>query len=69
MIDLSRETELIKHVFSNDKGRELLALWDNVFTRRSSFQPDSTPEQTAFSEGTRMFYQTIRNIFDAEVKK
>lgn len=63
-----REAQLIKHVFSNDKGRELLALWGEIFNKRSTYHPGNTPQDTAYNEGLRMFYQTIQSIFDEETK-
>jgi len=63
-----REAELIKHVFATDQGRELLALWSEMF-KRSSHQIGNTPQDTGFNEGLRMFYTQIQIVFDEETKK
>jgi len=65
---LGREAELIKHVFATDQGRELLALWNEIFNRRSTYNQGSTSEDLAYNEGLRMFYQQIQIIFDEETK-
>jgi len=61
------ERELIRNVFSNDQGRELLDLWEEVFYR-SSHHADQSSEQTAFMEGNRAFYTAIKLTFLEETK-
>ena len=65
---MGRETELIKHVFATDQGRELLELWNEIFNKRSTYYKGSTSEDVAYNEGLRMFYQQIQIIFDEETK-
>ena len=66
---LNRESELIKHVFATDQGRELLSLWDEIFNKRSTYYKGCTSEDTAYNEGLRMFYQQLQIIFDQEEAK
>jgi hypothetical protein len=54
--------ELLRNVFSNDQGRKLLDIWHVNYGERLSFYAGNTPEETAFREGERSFYQHIINI-------
>lgn len=52
--------ELLLRVFGNPNGDELLAEWQQMYGDRPSHSKDNTPEHTAFLEGERNFYTTIK---------
>jgi len=56
------ENELIKAVFGNAKGEELLNEWKKVYGDRISYDPSHKPEDTAYFEGQRSFYLVIEQI-------
>ncbi len=56
------ETELVKTVFSNPKGEELLEYWNEIYMNRTSFHPENTPEATSFNEGLRAFVLAIHSL-------
>ena len=62
--DNKTEVNMVKAVFSNDKGRELLAYWDKSINRNPSYFRDNTPEQTAFNEGVRGFILFLLNTVE-----
>ena len=59
--------QLLKTVFSNKAGDKLLHTWKLNYGDRLSFYAGNSPEETAFREGERSFYQHIVNYLE-EVK-
>lgn len=55
---------LLRTVFSNDQGRKILDIWKVNYGDRLSFYAGNTPEETAFREGERSFYQHIINMLE-----
>ena len=64
MSEEKTEIDMVKAVFSNDKGRELLDYWDEIVNMKPSFHPGNTAEQTAFNEGVRSFYLAIVTMLE-----
>lgn len=60
--DLVDERDLIRSVFANRAGAELLDYWDQVFMHKCSFHPQNTPETTAYNEGLRAFVLAIHSL-------
>ena len=54
--------EQVKQVFSNPAGEKLLAMLQEIYGRRISYQPGQTPEETAFREGERNIVQQLEDI-------
>ncbi|MCP3870620.1 MAG: hypothetical protein GY703_21515 [Gammaproteobacteria bacterium] len=59
-----KEHDLIKAVFANQKGEQLLAFWEKVYGERLSYEVGNTPEQTAFNEGERAFLLSINQLLE-----
>ena len=59
-----KEHELIKTVFANTHGEQLMAFWGKVYGARASYEPGQSPEQTAFNEGERAFYLNIKYLLE-----
>lgn len=59
-----KEHELIKGVFSNQQGEQLMEFWQKVYGERISYERENTPEQTAFNEGERNFYLSIKQLLE-----
>jgi len=64
---LKSEQDLIKTVFANQKGQELLDIWKDVYGDRLSYVAGNTSEDTAFFEGQRAVYLSIIQFL--EMKK
>ena len=58
--------ELIRRVFSNQAGEELMDRWREMFGDRRSYFPNQRPEDTAFMEGERAFYLHIKEMLRHE---
>ena len=56
--------QLLRTVFTNDQGRKLLDIWKVNYGDRLSFYAGNSPEETAFREGERSFYQNIINMLE-----
>lgn len=65
--NLREEVDLVKTVFSNPNGEKLLAKWKLQYGDRQSFQPNHTPETTAFFEGERAVYLAIMQMIEIEI--
>ena len=59
-----KEHELIKGVFANQKGEQLLDFWEVVYGQRPSYEEENTSEKTAFNEGERTFYLNIKRLLE-----
>jgi hypothetical protein len=54
--------QLIKEVFSNTKGEELMDIWQTVFGDRPSYTDGTPTEEVYAREGERRFYLAIKHI-------
>ena len=57
-------TELIKTVFSNQHGEELMDIWQKMYGDQISFIEGVSSEGVAHNEGYRAFYMTIKSILN-----
>lgn len=56
--------DLVKRVFSNPSGNELLNMWKLMFGTRISYSRDASSDEVAFREGERSFYQSIEDMLN-----
>lgn len=56
--------DLIKRVFSNPSGNELLNFWKQMYGQRMSYVAGMSSDEVAFREGERSFYQSIEDVLD-----
>lgn len=58
-------TQLIKEVFGNAKGEELMALWQDIFGDRLSYIEGVSTEEVYSREGERRFYIALKSILNS----
>ena len=63
------ENQLVKRVFSNPAGIELLEMWNKIYIQRISHSHDNTSEHTAYREGERAFLLSIGYLLDFKEPK
>jgi hypothetical protein len=56
--------ELIKAVFSNRHGDELMALWQKMYGDSLSYVQGLSSEDVAFNEGHRALFLNIKYILE-----
>ena len=57
--------QLIKEVFGNAKGEELMDIWQDVFGDRLSYIEGITTEEVLSREGERRFFISLKNIINS----
>jgi hypothetical protein len=55
-------TDLVKAVFSNRHGEELMDAWQEMYGDQVSFIEGVSSEGVAHNEGYRAFYLTLKSI-------
>ena len=59
---MDKEFELIKTVFGNPSGEKLLAIWEEVYMNRPSYEPNRPVEDCIYFEGQRSFLLSIKQL-------
>jgi hypothetical protein len=60
--------DLIRTVFSNQHGEDLMAIWQRMYGDQISFVQGISNEAVAYNEGHRAFYLTIKTILEDKTK-
>jgi hypothetical protein len=62
VIEESKYLQLVKAVFGNDKGRELLEAWERMYVERPSYVEGVDINEVLVREGERRFPSVIIEI-------
>lgn len=62
MIDQTKYVGLVKHVFGNDKGMELLDAWRELYVERPSYIEGIDINEVLVREGERRFPSIILEL-------
>jgi hypothetical protein len=57
-------TDLVRQVFSNRAGENLMDIWQQMYGDALSYVQGVSSEDVAYNEGHRAFYLTIKNIVE-----
>jgi hypothetical protein len=63
---MSDYADLIKSVFANAAGEELLDVWQRMYGDRMSYVPPMESDEVAYREGERNYFLHIKQIVEQQ---